>query len=115
MQFVGNSVVFLCSAIYCILSLKRPRALFLSHVHIQTLAGAPLVVGIVTILKQFHPSSTDKLLSLFGQFVKCTIHSNFKDLRKPGQLSLKVLLLCMVALLLPSQIPYHVPHAMLCT
>ena len=73
------------------------------------------MVGIVTILKQFHPSYTDKLLSLFGQFVKCTIHSNFKDLRKPGQLSLKVLLLCMVALLLPSQIPYHVPHAMLCT
>ena len=39
------------------------------------LDGVPLVVGIVTLLKQFHPSYTKRLLEYLGQFVRCTMAS----------------------------------------
>jgi WASH complex subunit strumpellin len=37
------------------------------------LDGMPLVVGTSTLLKQFHPSYTKRLLEYLGQFVRCTV------------------------------------------
>lgn len=39
-----------------------------------SLDGMPFVVGIWTLLKQFHPSYTRQLLSYLGQFLRATIH-----------------------------------------
>jgi len=38
------------------------------------LDGMPLVVGVWTLLKQFHPSYTRQLLAYLGQFVRSTVH-----------------------------------------
>lgn len=38
------------------------------------LDGMPLVVGVWTLLKQFHPSYTKQLLAYLGQFVRSTVH-----------------------------------------
>ena len=40
----------------------------------QQFDGTPLIVGILTILKQFHPQYTNELLQLLCQFIKCHIH-----------------------------------------
>jgi WASH complex subunit strumpellin len=40
--------------------------------------GMPLVVGISTLLKQFHPSYTRQLLAYLGQFVRATMNSVLK-------------------------------------
>jgi WASH complex subunit strumpellin len=39
--------------------------------------GAPLVAGLVTILKQFHPSYTRQFLSLVGQYVRAMVDAAF--------------------------------------
>ena len=40
----------------------------------QVFDGTPLIVGILTILKQFHPKYTTNLVALLCQFVRCYIH-----------------------------------------
>ena len=35
--------------------------------------GAPLIVGVATILKQFHPGQTLKFLGYLGQFARSTL------------------------------------------
>ena len=37
------------------------------------LDGMPLAVGLLTLLRQFHPSYTRRLLALLGQFVRSTV------------------------------------------
>jgi len=55
------------------------------------LDGAALVVGIVTILKQLHPSYTEQLLALLGQFVRSEVHTAFSGSSKPMSLPKNVL------------------------
>ena len=43
------------------------------------LDGWPLVAGMATILKQFHPSYTSSLIAYLGQFVKSTVGNALKD------------------------------------
>lgn len=55
------------------------------------LDGAALVVGIVTVLKQLHPSYTEQLLALLGQFVRSEVHTAFSGSSKPMSLPKNVL------------------------
>jgi hypothetical protein len=43
------------------------------------LDGMPLVLGIASMLKQFHPSTTKLLISYLGQFVKSSIQSALQE------------------------------------
>lgn len=43
------------------------------------LDGAPLAVGLACLLKQFHPSYTQKLLSYLGQFVRSNLQQVFAE------------------------------------
>mmetsp|Transcript_15176 Transcript_15176/g.51428 ORF Transcript_15176/g.51428 Transcript_15176/m.51428 type:complete len:486 (+) Transcript_15176:2-1459(+) len=43
------------------------------------LDGAPLVAGVATVLKQFHPVVTRHLLSYLGQFVRSSIQAAFQS------------------------------------
>jgi len=40
----------------------------------QQFDATPLIVGILTILKQFHPQNTSALVALLCQYVRCFIH-----------------------------------------
>ena len=44
---------------------------------VYPLDGVPLAVGLACLLKQFHPSTTRKLLSYLGQFVRTTVQTLF--------------------------------------
>ena len=55
------------------------------------LDGAPIVVGIVTVLKQLHPSYTSQLLAFLGQYVRSEVHISFSGSSKPMQLPENVL------------------------
>lgn len=43
------------------------------------LDGVPLAVGLACLLKQFHPSYTQKLMSYLGQFVRSNLQQVFSD------------------------------------
>ena len=43
------------------------------------LDGLPLAIGIASLLKQFHPSTTKMLISYLGQFVKCTVQAALQE------------------------------------
>lgn len=43
------------------------------------LDGAPLAVGLACLLKQFHPSYTQKLMSYLGQFVRSNLQQVFSE------------------------------------
>ena len=43
------------------------------------LDGLPLAIGIASMLKQFHPSTTKLLISYLGQFVKCTVQTAMQE------------------------------------
>lgn len=43
------------------------------------LDGLPLAIGIASMLKQFHPSTTKLLISYLGQFVKCSVQSALQE------------------------------------
>jgi hypothetical protein len=43
------------------------------------LDGLPLAIGIASMLKQFHPSTTKLLISYLGQFVKCTVQTALQE------------------------------------
>lgn len=45
-----------------------------------------LVVGVATILKQFHPSYTGDVLAMLGQYVRHSVHTCFAKSDKPGAL-----------------------------
>jgi WASH complex subunit strumpellin len=45
------------------------------------LDGAPLAVGVATVLKQFHPSYTERFLGLMGQSVKVAVHASLTGRR----------------------------------
>jgi hypothetical protein len=49
------------------------------------LDGLPLVVGIACLLKQFHPSYTEKLLSYLGQFVRSNLQQVFSEVDNKAQ------------------------------
>lgn len=57
----------------------------------QPLDGVPFVVGIVTILKQFHSSVTHKFLAFLGQYVRSHINSSYTRASKAEDLSAEVL------------------------
>ena len=42
----------------------------------EPLDGAPFVVGIITLLKQFHSENTDQFLALLGQYVRSLVEAN---------------------------------------
>jgi WASH complex subunit strumpellin len=58
--------------------------------------GAPMVAGIVTILKQFHPSYTREFLSLMGQYVRAMIDAAFMKETKITELPLEALNMLLV-------------------
>ena len=80
--------------------------------------GGPLVVGVLTIFKQFHPSYTQQLLSYLGQYVRAKISTIFT--RNPkldssptvtlpvGVLNILIFLIQFCRL---SNIPQHVLHS----
>ena len=51
----------------------------LSRVGENPIDGEPLLVGILTIFKQFHPSYTDKFLAYLGQFVRTKVNDVFAE------------------------------------
>ena len=57
----------------------------------MALDGVPFVVGIVTLLKQFHSSTTHKFLAYLGQFVRSHINSSYTKASKAEELSAEVL------------------------
>lgn len=53
----------------------------------QQFDGTPLIVGILTILKQFHPTNTTQLIALLCQFVRTHIHDRGEKLGPDGNSS----------------------------
>ncbi|KAL3666501.1 hypothetical protein V7S43_008134 [Phytophthora oleae] len=51
----------------------------LSRVGKNPIDGEPLLVGILTIFKQFHPSYTEKFLAYMGQFVRTKVNDIFAE------------------------------------
>ena len=43
------------------------------------LDGLPVAIGISSLLKQFHPSTSKLLISYLGQFVKCTVQTALQE------------------------------------
>lgn len=43
------------------------------------LDGTPLAVGLACLLKQFHPSYTQKLMAYLGQFVRTNLQQVFSE------------------------------------
>merc|ERR1712176_1303457 len=53
----------------------------------QQFDGTPLIVGILTILKQFHPTNTTQLVALLCQYVRCFIHDQGERLNEKSSSS----------------------------
>lgn len=53
--------------------------------------GVPFVMGVITILKQFHSSVTHEFLAYLGQFVRSHINSSYARASKAEELSVEVL------------------------
>jgi WASH complex subunit strumpellin len=47
--------------------------------------GIPLIVGISTLLKQFHPSYTKQLFAYLGQYLRVHLHEAFSELEQLAQ------------------------------
>lgn len=54
------------------------------------LDGIPIVVGLACLLKQFHPSYTEKLLSYLGQFVRSHLYSALSGMEVEGNKAVEV-------------------------
>jgi len=57
----------------------------------EPLDGVPFVMGIITVLKQFHSSVTHTVLAYLGQFVRSHINSSYSRASKAEELSQDVL------------------------
>merc|ERR1712204_97962 len=55
----------------------------------QQFDGTPLIVGILTLLKQFHPKNTSELVALLCQYVRCHIHDQGERLNEKSSSSSK--------------------------
>ncbi|KAG7393747.1 hypothetical protein PHYPSEUDO_004510 [Phytophthora pseudosyringae] len=75
----------------------------LSRVGKNPIDGEPLLVGILTIFKQFHPSYTQKFLAYLGQFVRTKVNDIFAEKAdKKGKSSS-----------LPTELPVDVVNALI--
>ncbi|TMW68696.1 hypothetical protein Poli38472_006164 [Pythium oligandrum] len=59
----------------------------LARVGKNPIDGQPLLLGILTIFKQFHPSYTDKFLSYLGQYVRSKVTDTFTIENQKGKLT----------------------------
>ena len=71
LRVLGALILFLC--VVARISKLQWSAAFNSLCYVtanRTFDGTPLIVGILSILKQFHPSNTEELVALLAQFVR---------------------------------------------
>ena len=53
--------------------------------------GAPFVVGVLTLLKQFHASCTEQFLAFLGQYVRYSISAAAAGDSRPDELPADVI------------------------
>lgn len=47
--------------------------------------GIPLAVGIITLLRQFHPACLERFVSMLSQHVRAQLHAAFAKEPKPAE------------------------------
>ncbi|RHY11218.1 hypothetical protein DYB36_005983 [Aphanomyces astaci] len=84
----------------------------LKRVGTNPVDGAPLILGLSTIFKQFHPSYTEQFVSYVGQYVRSTIsEAKTTDHLPPNVLNVLIFLqhFARVTKLKPSILHTHIP------
>lgn len=84
----------------------------LARVAQNPIDGTPLVIGILTIFKQFHPSFTQKFLAYLGQYVRSRINDVASSKSDQPTLSVDILntLIFLIHFCRSSNIPTSVLH-----
>jgi WASH complex subunit strumpellin len=76
---------------FCTLMAKKAPDGLMSKGGTYPIDGAPLVVGIATVLKQLHVSISRQFFGLLGQYIRCNVKAAFANKTKPATLSVEVL------------------------
>jgi WASH complex subunit strumpellin len=72
---IGLWLTVMVAAISSRMAFDRDFGVLTSKKQLDGLDGAPLVAGIVTLLKQMHPGVTDDFFSYLGQYIRSALHA----------------------------------------
>jgi len=83
LQYFPVTVFFFCISQLQKLEYSKSAGTLMASKPGECLDGAPLVAGIITLLKQFHSTHTHRFLMFMGQYIRASIELG-ADMKNPG-------------------------------